>query len=98
MHSRIIVNGIIIDLSKKIKQISLLMKKNKSVSIHQRNLQILATEICKRRNDLKTEIMKDIFQFVQKSYNLRNESALQRQRNGRVYFVTELISSLTPKI
>ena len=73
MHSRIIVNGIIIDLSKKIKQIPLLMKKNKSVSIHQRNLQILATEICKRRNDLKTEIMKDIFQFVQKSYNLRNE-------------------------
>ena len=29
-----------------------LLKKNKSVSIHQRNLQILATEIYKARNDL----------------------------------------------
>ena len=38
-----------------------LLKKNKSVSIHQRNLQILAT---------------DIFHFVQKSYNLRNDSTL----------------------
>ena len=52
MHNRVILNVIIIDLTKKIKQISLLVKKNKSVSIHQRNLQILATEINKVRNDL----------------------------------------------
>ena len=51
MHNRVILNVIIIDLTKKIKQISLLVKKNKSVSIHQRNLQILATEINKVRND-----------------------------------------------
>ena len=38
-----------------------LLKKNKSVSIHQRNLQILAT---------------DIFHFVQKPYSLRNGSTL----------------------
>ena len=37
-----------------------LLKKDKLVSIHQRNLQILATEICKVRNDLGPEIMKDI--------------------------------------
>ena len=51
MHNRVILNVIIIDLTKKIKQIPLLVKKNKSVSIHQRNLQILATEINKVRND-----------------------------------------------
>ena len=43
-----------------------LLKKGKSVSIHQRNLQILATEIYKARNDLGPEIMKDIFHSVQK--------------------------------
>ena len=42
-----------------------LLKKDKSVSIHQRNLQILVTEIYKARNDLGPEIMKDIFHSVQ---------------------------------
>ena len=51
-----------------------LLKKDKSVSIHQRNLQILATEIYKAKNDLGPEIMKDIFHSVQKPYNLRNDS------------------------
>ena len=75
-----------------------LLKKDTSVSIHQRNLQILATEIYKVRNDLGPEIMKGIFHFAQKSYNLRNDSALQRRRNGIVYFGKESISSLAPKI
>ena len=39
-----------------------LLKKDKSVSIHQRNLQILWTETYKARTDLGPEIMKDIFQ------------------------------------
>ena len=73
MHNIISVNGVIIYLSKMIKQISLLTKKNKSVSTHQINLQILATAIYKVRNDSGAEIMKDIFHFVQKPYNLRKK-------------------------
>ena len=61
MHNRVILNVIIIDLTKKIKQISLLVKKNKSVSIHQRNLQILATEINKVRNDSGLKLWKIFF-------------------------------------
>ena len=82
------------------KQISLddLLKENKSVGIHQRYLQILATEIYKVRNNLGSEIMKDIFHFVQKPYNLRNDSTLQRRRTGTVYFGTESISSFATKI
>ena len=34
---------------------------------------MLATGIYKVRNDLGPEIMKDIFHFVQKPYNLRND-------------------------
>ena len=74
-----------------------LLKKDKSVSIHQRNLQILATVIYKVKNDLGPEIMKNIFHFVQKPYNLRNDSTLQRQGNCTLYFGTESISSLAPK-
>ena len=54
--------------------------------------------MCKVRNGLQREIMKDIFHFVQKPYNLRNDSTLQRQRNRTVYFSTESISFLFPEI
>ena len=61
-----------------------LLKKGKSVSIHQKRLQILGTEIYKVRNDLGSEIVNDIFHFVQKPYNLRNDSTLQRRRNPTI--------------
>ena len=61
-----------------------LLKRDKSVSIHQRNLLILATEIYKARNDFGPEIMKDIFHSVRKPYNQRNDSTMQRRRNGTV--------------
>ena len=61
-----------------------LLKMDKSVSIHQRILQMLATGIYKVRNDLGPEIMKDMFHFVQKPYNVRNDSILQRERSHTV--------------
>ena len=42
--------------------------------------------------------MTDVFQFVEKPYNLRNNSTLQRQVSRTVHFGTESISSLAPKI
>ena len=75
-----------------------LLKSDKSVSIHQKNLQILVTEIYKTKNDLESEIMKDTFHCRQKPYNLRNDPELQRRRNRTVYFGTESISSLAPRI
>ena len=68
------------------------------MSIHQKNLQILATEIYKTKNDLGPKIMKDTFHFIQKPYNLRNDPELQRRRKRTAYFGTESISSLNPKI
>ena len=75
-----------------------LLKRDRSVSIHQKNLQILATEIYKTKNDLGPKIMKDTFHFIQKPYNLRNDPELQRRKNRTVYFGTESISSFAPKI
>ena len=63
-----------------------------------RNLKILATEICKAKNDLIPEIMKDIFCFVEKTYNLKSNSTLKRSCNDSLYFNTENISSLAPEI
>ena len=67
-----------------------LLKRDKLVSIHQKNLQVLAIEIFKTKNDMRLKIMKDTFHSIQ--------TKLQRRRNRTVYFATESISSLAPNI
>ena len=57
-----------------------LLKRDKQVSIQQKNPQLPATEIYKTKNDLGPNIMKDTFHFIQKPYNLRNNPELQRQK------------------
>ena len=42
--------------------------------------------------------MADLFYFVEKPYNLRNNSIIQKQANRTVYFGTESISPLAPKL
>ena len=42
--------------------------------------------------------MAGIFYFVEKPYNLRNNSIIQSQSNRKFYFETESISSLVAKL
>ena len=74
-----------------------LLKRDRSVSIHQKNLQILATEIYKTKNDLGPKIMKDTFHFIQKPYNLRNDPELQRWRNRTCTSKQKVFLHLPPK-
>ena len=75
-----------------------LLKQNKSVSIHQRNLQILATEIFKTKNGLNPVIMENVFNFKNLAYNFRNAETLNRSNVSSVKYGTETISSLGAKI
>ena len=75
-----------------------LIKRDRSVSIHQKNLQIPEIDPIRQKNDLGPKIMKDTCHFIQKPYNLRNNPELQSRRNRTVYFGTESISSLAPKM
>ena len=75
-----------------------LLIKDNPVSIHQRNLQLLATEICKVKNGVPTGLTEDIFHFVNKTYDLRNNRILFRKRNTTVYYGTESLSSLAPRV
>ena len=45
------------------------LEKDNSVTIHQRNLQVLATEIFKLKNGLAPEIMKEVFEIQNPTYN-----------------------------
>ena len=48
-----------------------LLAKDKSVSVHQKNFQLLATEIFKSKTGVSPELMNDIFHFVERPYNLK---------------------------
>ena len=59
-----------------------LLKRNKSLSFGQKNLQLLATEIYKTKNDLGPKIMKDTFHFIQKPYTIWE--MIQNYKDGQI--------------
>ena len=77
------------------KEITNQPKQNKSVSIQQRNLQILGTEIFKTNNGLNPVIMEDLFKFKNLTYNFRNAETLNRNNVNSVKYGTETITSLS---
>ena len=76
-----------------------LLEKDGSVSIHNRNIQILATEMFKIKNDMSPEIMTELFeQRNEHHYNLRNNLHFITPQIRTVYHGSESISFLGPKI
>ena len=76
-----------------------LLEKDSSVSIHNRNLQILATEMYKIKNNLSPPIIADLFeQRNEQHYNLRNWAQFSLPAIKTVYHGSESISFLCPKI
>ena len=55
-----------------------LLENDGSVSIHERNLQVLPTEMCKISNGLSTPLIKDIFPINKNRYNRRQNSQIFR--------------------
>ena len=75
-----------------------LLDKNKTVSIHQKNLQVIATEIFKAKLNISPEISKELFSFNVRNYNFRSQSTLKHIKTNSVYFGSESLSSQAPKI
>ena len=57
-----------------------LLEKDISVTIHQRNLQVLATEIFKLKNGLSPEIMKELFEMQNPSYDFFCRPLILREK------------------
>ena len=73
-----------------------LFKKDKSATIHHRNLQTVAYEIFEVKNNMVPEILTEIFPHKESNYSLRNSTALQGRSIKTVMY--ETISSLGPKM
>ena len=76
-----------------------LLKLDNSVTIHQRNLQILATEIFKVKNSLAPKIMTEVFEIKEPHYNLRSEASHFKRENVKsTYYGIQSVRYSGPKI
>ena len=75
-----------------------LLINDKSVTIHHRNIQLLAIEMYKLKNGITPC---GVSQFICKKdshYNMRTQCDFQRNKVNTVYYGTESLSALGPKI
>ena len=76
-----------------------LLEKDNSVTIHQRNLQVLATKIFRLKNGLAPEIMKKVFEIQNPAYNFRSETIHFKRENVKTtHYGIQLVRYLGPKI
>ena len=75
-----------------------LLNKDSSVSIHHRNLQVLATEMFKIHRGLSPEMLRETFVPKTSSYNLRRNDTFKKCKVHSVYHGPESLSFLGPKI
>ena len=75
-----------------------LLTLDKSFTIHHRNLQKLATEMFKVKNNLSPVFMKHVFPDSTNPYNIRNASEFNTSNIQTVHNGTETISFRGPKI
>ena len=76
-----------------------LLEKDNTISVHQRNLQFLATELYKVLNGLSPDLMKDVFPLNDYSgYNTRNKRTFKSRHVKTVRYGTGSLAYLAPKI
>ena len=66
--------------------------RDNSISIHHRNIQSLATEKFKIKNEMSPEIVRDIFKRTDTCYTLRNTNNFRNPFANTVHNVTGSIS------
>ena len=75
-----------------------LLKMSNSVRVHHRNIQLLAVEMYKALNKLSSSLMTELFQIIKTKYDLCKGNILISRNVKIVYYGTESISYLAPKI
>ena len=75
-----------------------LLHKDNSVTVHSRNIQLLATEMYKVYNGISPDFICQIFSKSNNKYNFRNSKDFVTPRVNTVFWGTESLSYLGPQI
>ena len=75
-----------------------MLELDKSFKTHDRNIQLLAIELLKRKNNLSVTIMNDIFQPRAVSYNLRSQIDFTRLNVNSEHFGISSLRYMAAKI
>ena len=75
-----------------------LLVKDNSITAHERNTKLLASEMYKVKTDILPNALGEFITKRDLRYNFRNPSAFTRDKANTTYYGTESISILGPKI
>ena len=75
-----------------------LLQKDNSVTIHTRNIQLLAIEMYKVKHNISPKFIIEIFPQSDKGYNLRNTSDFKRPAVNTVFWGSETLRYIGPII
>ena len=75
-----------------------LLERDNSVTIHQKNIQVLDISMYKVANNIATTIVSELFPFSNLNFNLRSDSQFHQPSLYTVWNGLETISYLGPKI
>ena len=75
-----------------------MVNKNNSVSIHYRNLQVLATEMFKIYRELSPDILRKIFVYRISLYHLRSINTFEKRQVNTAYHGAQMLWLLRPKV
>ena len=76
----------------------MLLRKDGSVTIHHKNLQLLATEIYKVIHGIAPKIMNEIIQVKESKINLRSDTIFKEKKISTTYYGQQSISYFAPRI
>ena len=82
----------------KISSFQELLNKDGSVTIHNRNLQVLATEIYKYWNGFSPKLMGEIFKLNEHQYYRRSDVSVKGSNIKTVHYGQQSLSYLAPRI
>ena len=75
-----------------------LLTKDNSVTVHSRNIQLLAIEMYKVKNNISPNYIREIFPFSNSNYNTRTSNTFERPRVNTVVWGSETLRNLGPQI
>ena len=75
-----------------------LLKSNNEITVHQRNLKVLMTEVFEIINGLSRPIMDNFVIFRQNTHNIRNFEIISNENKKTVSYGQETIKLRTPSL